>query len=231
MTPIAFFRTRRTKKYDAPRQGGLESSAEEGEVLAVDGINFPQCCTDLEGFSHLWLLYVFDQSMNWKPMVLPPTSEVKRGVFATRSPHRPNPLGLSCVELVSVKPDRLVVRSFDLLDGTPILDIKPYVTRYDSVPNAREGWVAEPVETFDIEWSELALAQAQWIERESDWNIREVLGRTLRVKPFDKDHKRFERDGDSLIYSLKTWRARVRHVSSHSFLIEEIFTGENELNG
>lgn len=224
LKPIASFKTQRRNKYDCPRQGAYETSEELGEILIESELNFAQCTHDLQGFSHIWLLYAFHQAQNWKPMVQPPTSEKKRGVFATRAPHRPNPIGLSCVELVEVRRDRLVVKSFDLLDGTPILDIKPYVTRYDSIPLASEGWLAEPFATYTVEWSEVALEQAVWIEKNCDWNLRDALERNLRHKPFDKSHKRFARDGESLIYSMKTWRIRVREVAG-GFLVEDVFPG------
>lgn len=96
---------------------------------------------DLAGFTRIWLIFVFDRSEGWKPQVRPPRGGGKRSVLATRSPHRPNAIGLSAVELVAVEERALRVRGVDLLDGTPILDIKPYVPYADAFPDSRAGWI------------------------------------------------------------------------------------------
>ena len=95
----------------------------------------------LDQASKLWLLFVFDRSEGWKPEVKPPRGGGKRSVLATRSPHRPNAIGLSAVELLSVEAGALRVRGIDLLDGTPILDIKPYVPYADAFPGSAAGWI------------------------------------------------------------------------------------------
>ena len=101
---------------------------------------------DLEGFDRVWLIYHLHRSDGWKARVKPPRGPRRaRGLFATRSPHRPNAIGLSCVRLVSVDAASrsVVVADVDLLDGTPILDMKPYVPYADAFPDARAGWVDE----------------------------------------------------------------------------------------
>jgi tRNA-Thr(GGU) m(6)t(6)A37 methyltransferase TsaA len=98
---------------------------------------------DLDGFSHLWLITHLHQVEGWTPEVVPFLDTVKRGVLATRSPRHPNPIGLSLVELVAVEPGALRVRGIDLLDGTPVLDIKPYVPLFDAREGARAGWFAD----------------------------------------------------------------------------------------
>lgn len=98
---------------------------------------------DVDGFSHVVLLTHLHQSRPWRPLVVPFLDTVERGLFATRSPSRPNPIGLSVVELVSVDDARLTVRGVDLLDGTPLLDLKPYVGEFDARPAARFGWLED----------------------------------------------------------------------------------------
>jgi tRNA-Thr(GGU) m(6)t(6)A37 methyltransferase TsaA len=98
---------------------------------------------DLEGFSHLWLIAHLHAVDGWSAEVVPFLDTVSRGVLATRSPRRPNPIGLSLVELVRVEAGVLHVRGIDLLDGTPILDVKPYVPLFDTRADARAGWFAE----------------------------------------------------------------------------------------
>ena len=97
---------------------------------------------DVDGFSHLWLLAWFHlNGARRKPLVRPPIGGPKRGVFATRAPHRPNPVGLTAVRLLRVRGRDLHVRGVDLIDGTPILDIKPYIPDYDAIDDATRGWL------------------------------------------------------------------------------------------
>lgn len=96
---------------------------------------------DLDGFDRLWLLYCFDRAPAARLRVVPFRDDRAHGVFATRSPCRPNPLGLSCVRLLAVEGCRLRVAGVDMLDGTPLLDLKPYVPQFDSFPGARAGWL------------------------------------------------------------------------------------------
>jgi len=103
---------------------------------------------DLQGFDRLWLIFAFHRSEGWKTTVKPPRGGPKRGVLATRSPHRPNAIGLSAVELVGIEGRTLHLRGVDLLDGTPVLDIKPYVPYADAFPEARAGWIDELDETL-----------------------------------------------------------------------------------
>ncbi len=143
--PIAHARSPYARRIDAPHQPtvtqGTESgSAAEGSIVFVDG--FPAAAfRDLEGFERIWLLFAFDRSEGWKSEVRPPRGGGKRSVLATRSPHRPNAIGLSAVELVAVEDHALRVRGMDLLDGTPILDIKPYVPYADAFAQSRAGWI------------------------------------------------------------------------------------------
>jgi tRNA-Thr(GGU) m(6)t(6)A37 methyltransferase TsaA len=104
---------------------------------------------DLEGFSHLILLYCFHLSQGFSLKVKPFLDEVRRGLFATRAPARPNPIGLSVVRLERIDGTRLYIREVDVVDGTPLLDIKPYVPRFDSRPEANSGWLAENLDRLE----------------------------------------------------------------------------------
>src|SRR5262249_6094523 len=126
LTPIGFVRSPFTEKMQAPRQPNTPQAA-DGTVELLPGHDFEHALEDLDTFRYIWLLFWFDQSEGWRPKVLPPRSEKRRGVFATRAPHRPNPLGMSLVELTGIEGLVLSVKGLDLLDGTPVLDIKPYV--------------------------------------------------------------------------------------------------------
>jgi tRNA-Thr(GGU) m(6)t(6)A37 methyltransferase TsaA len=96
---------------------------------------------DLEGFSHIYLIYYFHRASPMQLQVRPFLDNREHGIFATRAPSRPNPIGLSIVELLEVGEDRLTVRGIDVLDGTPLLDIKPYVEAFDRVEGSRSGWL------------------------------------------------------------------------------------------
>ena len=143
--PIAHARSPYARRIDAPHQPTVVQGTETGrhaEALIVFVDDVPDAAFgDLAGFERIWLLFAFHRSEGWKPEVRPPRGGGKRGVLATRSPHRPNPIGLSAVELVAVEARRLRVRGMDLLDGTPILDIKPYVPYADAFPASRAGWI------------------------------------------------------------------------------------------
>ena len=142
---IAFVRSPYAQRIDAPHQPTVVEGTETGTsaeawIEFIEG--FPeQAYRDLEGFDRIWLIFAFHRSQGWKAEVRPPRGGGKRSVLATRSPHRPNAIGLSAVELVGIEPGALRVKGIDLLDATPILDIKPYVPYADAFPGSRAGWI------------------------------------------------------------------------------------------
>ena len=152
ITPIAHIRSDFSEKFGIPRQSGLVEELTAAVVFEPE-YRDPSAFRGLEGFSHLWLIWEFSQARRegWSPTVRPPRlgGNKRLGVFATRSPFRPNPLGLSCVRLVEVRQDRalgpvLVVAGADLMDGTPIYDVKPYLPYADCKPDAVGGFAAQP---------------------------------------------------------------------------------------
>ena len=154
MQVIARLHSDFTQKFGIPRQSGLVDELEATVVFEPEFRN-PDALRGIEGFSHLWLIWEFSQARRaeWSPTVRPPRlgGNVRMGVFATRSPFRPNPIGLSCVRLAGVELHSelgpiLKVRGADLLDGTPIFDIKPYVPYADSKPRALGGFASTPKE-------------------------------------------------------------------------------------
>lgn len=152
MTPIAHIRSDFATKFGIPRQSGLVEEL-AAQVVFAPGYRDASALRGIEGFSHLWLLWEFSQSRGWSPTVRPPRlgGNKRLGVFATRSPFRPNPIGLSCVRLIEVRQDRelgpvLIVAGADLMDGTPIYDIKPYLPYADCRPDAVGGFASAPRE-------------------------------------------------------------------------------------
>lgn len=126
--------------HDAPRQSGLGRGA-TGEIHVRHGLQ--NALQDLGGFSHLWVVFWCHHARGAPLQVQPPRDRQKRGVFATRAPQRPNRIGLSCVRLLRIDKRVLHIADHDLLDGTPVLDLKPYLPYCDSVPGADIGYVAE----------------------------------------------------------------------------------------
>lgn len=140
--PIGWVRSPYRERFGTPQQAAAVGSQAEA-VLALDPARVPlEALADLEGMERLWVLTLLHLVDGWRPRVQPPRGpRVKRGVFATRSPHRPNPIGLSAVTLTRIEGFDLHVRGIDILDGTPILDVKPYVPYADAFPGARAGWI------------------------------------------------------------------------------------------
>lgn len=161
MEPIARIHTDFSTKFGVPRQSGLVEAL-EAEIIFEPPYRDPAALRGLEGFSHLWLVWVFHQAAGrpWSPTVRPPRlgGNVRMGVFATRSPFRPNPIGLSCVRLERVELDTsdgpvLHISGADLVDGTPIFDIKPYIPYADCHSEAAGGFAGTAPEgalTVDI---------------------------------------------------------------------------------
>lgn len=138
--PVAVMRSPFKVHVGTPRQPGV-GTPRHGAIVVRKGMQ--NLLRDLSGFSHVWVLFWCSYSRGWNDLVVPPRDTRHRGLFATRAPHRPNPIGLSVLPLLRVERRVLTVGPHDLLDGTPILDIKPYLAYCDAVPHASAGWVAE----------------------------------------------------------------------------------------
>ena len=170
--PIAVVRSCFKEKFGIPRQPGLAPHA-MGTLKFKKSTGYSQALKSLEGFSHLWVIFVFHEhgAKNWKPTIRPPRlGGAKRvGVFASRTPHRPNPIGISVVKILDIRPNakggaEIDVEGVDLLDGTPVLDIKPYVAYCDSVPEAKSSWATDPlVDRVELKYSALALKKIKTV--------------------------------------------------------------------
>ena len=180
LKPVAFYKGPFGSKFGIPRQSALVEGV-EGRIVFTPEYRVREALRGIEGFSHLWLLWGFSANKEakgeWQPTVRPPRlgGNVAMGVWATRSPYRPNPIGLSCVKLLRVENMELVVGGADLMDGTPIFDIKPYVAYADCIPDAVSGFAAEaPGKKLDVFIpEELPLNEAQ----------RKVLEEVLALDP------------------------------------------------
>ena len=176
MKTIARIHTDFPTKFGIPRQSGIIPSL-QGRIVFEPEYRNAEAVRGLEDFSHIWLLWEFSEAArdSWSPTVRPPRlgGNVRKGVFATRSPFRPNPIGLSSVRLEKVDLDPtlgpvLYVSGADLMDGTPIYDIKPYIAYTDSHPEAVSGFASTPAEfLLEVEFPEDLLRQVPESQRES----------------------------------------------------------------
>jgi hypothetical protein len=183
------------------------------------------------------VIFWFHQNPGWRPKVLPPRSTTgRKGVFATRSPHRPNPIGMSVVRLERVDGLILHIRDSDMLDGTPVLDLKPYVAYTDAHPGAGTGWLedasrsgtpaqpSDPVRAYAVQFEALAAEQAGWIEAHTGLAIRERIQSTLALGPAPHPYRRIRRVDEWMQLSVKEWRVRFA-VVERDIRVIEIYSG------
>ncbi|GAC1039529.1 tRNA (N6-threonylcarbamoyladenosine(37)-N6)-methyltransferase TrmO [Pseudomonas sp. No.117] len=164
VTPIGHVRSCFKEKFAIPRQPALAPAA-RGVLELLPPFDRPEAVEGLEGVSHVWLLFLFHQALESQPRlrVRPPRlgGNSYLGVFATRATHRPNGIGQSVVRLDGIEPGRLLLSGIDLLDGTPVLDIKPYVPYADSPADAHNAIAAAPPPALRVSWADAARAQAE----------------------------------------------------------------------
>jgi tRNA-Thr(GGU) m(6)t(6)A37 methyltransferase TsaA len=189
--PIGIVRSCFTGRFGIPRQPGLVTAA-EARLELYPTYGRAEAVRGLSGFSHIWLIFVFHDCLGagWRPTVRPPRlgGRTKVGVFASRSPFRPNPIGISAVELRGI--DRreaapvLRLSGVDLLDGTPVLDIKPYVPYADALPRARPGFAAEPpAAAWAVDFTAEAEGQILRADPEGRKRLRPLIVEMLQHDP------------------------------------------------
>jgi tRNA-Thr(GGU) m(6)t(6)A37 methyltransferase TsaA len=213
LRPIGHIRSGKAAKFAARHQPD-EREAEENFLELAPGRNFEAALADLAGFERVWLLWWFHRNAGWRPQVIPPRGpQRRRGVFATRSPHRPNALGLTPVRLLGIEGRVLRLGACDLVEGTPVFDIKPYVPAYDCFPGARAGWIDEvdaweaAPPAFAVRVSARAEEQAAWLR--AGWGVdflaraTELLGRD----PSPHRTRRIRRTEAGFEIGCGAWRA------------------------
>lgn len=175
-----------TGKFGIPRQSGLTKM--QSRIVFEPPYRVPAALRGIEGYSYLWLIWLFSESkrQDWSPTVRPPIlgGNTRMGVFATRSPYRPNPIGLSSVKLESVergtdRGDVLIVSGADIMNGTPILDIKPYLAYTDSHPEAEKGFALTDRAVLRVE---IPVEKSELIPSEKIAVLRELLSQDPRPR-------------------------------------------------
>jgi tRNA (adenine37-N6)-methyltransferase len=226
LEPIGYLHNALATKVEAARQPRAAAGA-AARIELLPGRNFEHALQDLADWELIWVLFWFHLNSGWRPKVLPPRSTTgRKGVFSTRSPHRPNPIGMSVVRLERVEGLSLYIRDADMLDGTPVLDIKPYVAYTDAHPDARSGWLqpADPVDAYVVQFDALPADQAAWIEAHTGLAIRERIDTTLALGPEPHPYRRIRRLGEAMQLAVKEWRVRFA-VSGRDVRVLEIGSG------
>ena len=210
--PIGFIKTPFKQKFGIPRQAHLAKSV-KATIELVAPFNHPDCLKGVETFSHLWLTFAFHKNEGWSQLVRPPRlgGNLKMGVFATRSPFRPNGLGQSVVKLEKIEKGKLIVSGVDLLDETPIYDIKPYIHFTDSFPESDLGWINE---TEDIPNVEVKFDSKLDSFLEKHEELRNILEEILAQDP----RPAYKPQDDTKSYNHEisgfeiTWEFRKNHI-------------------
>jgi tRNA-Thr(GGU) m(6)t(6)A37 methyltransferase TsaA len=195
MEPIGYLKSSFVDKFGTPRQPGLAANSRAELKIRAD-LQPELALQGLEGFSHVWLIFVFhkNESSRYHAKVHPPRlGGESMGLFATRTPHRPNPIGLSLVEVIKVEKDTVTLGGVDLIDGTPILDIKPYLPAIESKPDARVGWTGEvPQRNIQIEFSPEAEATLKAWQQKQEVDLKKHIQEVLALDPRPNVYKGYE---------------------------------------
>ena len=221
---IGIIRSCYTEKFGIPRQPGLVRST-TATLELLPPCNVPDALRGLEAFSHVWILFVFHQSARdeWKATVRPPRlgGNERVGVFASRSNFRPNPIGLSVVELLSVEGTALKLGGGDFLDGTPVLDIKPYLPYVDSIPDAQGAFAANAPEPVNrVEFTAEAREAAQTLENEARPALRQIICDMLAYNP----RPAYQNDDPDRIFGTRLFDLEVRWKQAGTAItVQEIF--------
>lgn len=224
ITPIGYISTPYKEKFAIPRQPGLVKSA-KGIIQLEPEFSDINAFRGIDEFSHLWLIFQFHQvpKGKWRPLVRPPRlgGNEKLGVFATRSTHRPNNMGLSVVQFEKVenKDGKVLVHvsGVDLMDGTPILDIKPYIAYVDSISEAKSGFASEAPKPMQVEFSEVA-QQALIKYKKQHPDLEQLITETLALNPAPAYHNEQDKNADRT-YGVKLLDLNVTWKNTSSGLI------------
>ena len=232
-TPVGVVRCANHYKFEAARQG-VFTPGNQARIELFPEQDYETALSDLDGFDRLWVIFVFDRNHDWKPKVSPPVTGGRKryGVFATRSPHRPNPIGMSCVKLEKINGLNLEVSGHDFLDGTPVLDLKPYIPAADAFPDAKAGWRDEINHTeLSVDFNGKAREKMEFIQKISGLDLMNFCRIQLANSPTSARRKRIERRPDDTYgIGCRTWQiifvpmtdgVKVLDVLSH-YSLEEL---------
>lgn len=217
MKPVAFIQTPYREKFGIPRQAGVVKAI--GKIVMEKEFRNPDCLKGIEEFSHLWILWEFSKNKDvpYRMTVRPPRlgGKEKRGVFATRAPIRPNPIGLSVVRLLRVEWDSpkgpvLHVEGVDMLDGTPIFDIKPYIPYSDAIDDARGGFTERKIER-------VAVVDPQRVLEKLSKQMREGITESIALDP----RPAYQNEENKVYYLLyEQWEVTFIYQNDHFIVLD-----------
>jgi tRNA-Thr(GGU) m(6)t(6)A37 methyltransferase TsaA len=235
VTPIGTLRTPFPDRASTPRQPAAARGARGSIELFPDG-RYEHALSDVETFPYIWVLFWFHLNEGWKGKVLPPRSATRRGVFATRSPYRPNPIGLSVLRLERVEGLVLHVLDVDMIDGSPVLDIKPYLPYTDAVATASHGWLDEdagnpsleapgdPKTVYEVVLEPLAAAQTEFLTKNAGVDIAARARAVLGAGPSPHPYRRIRKCEGGFVLAVREWRVVFR-VDGTVVTVQRIHTG------
>ncbi len=223
------------EKFGIPRQPRLENEAIT-ELVLLAPYNRLEALREIEQFSHIWLIFIFNQTQSkvWKPLVRPPRlgGNQRIGVFASRSTFRPNPIGLSAVELIKINPSEdkvsLLLRGCDLVDGTPVIDIKPYIPYSDAIPDANAGFATTPPAIrYKVNFTSEAIEQ--YLQLETNLNqqknlppvdLKKLIIQILQLDP----RPSYQQQSGDRVYAMRLYNIDLRwkYHSSEEILVLEL---------
>ncbi len=227
---IAIIESPYQEKFAIPRQPNLVKAA-KGKVIFVNEANNPELVRDIEQFSHLWLLFIFHgtQAQGWKPLVRPPRlgGNTKTGVLATRSTFRPNPIGMSVVKLDNVSVENkqtiLHISGLDLLNGTPIIDIKPYIPYSDAINDANAGFAkTKPQSPLKVSFSEQAQKDAEKLQSKLEQKYRDLTLLIEQVLTQDPRPAYKQGKPDDKVYGMRLYDLNIQWKLTNLVHIEVI---------
>ncbi len=197
MDPIGVIKTCFSEKFGVPRQSLMIQEA-RGILKLKPVPDYRTALNHLEGFSHIWVVFVFHQNEEkWHPTISPPRIGAPRkvGVFASRSPHRPNPIGMSAVKLEKIDFDapggiEIHLSGVDILDGSPVLDIKPYLPFADSIPEAASGWATGEIPCYSVEFSPESRQSIENYSQTRHPRLKELIKEMLEWDPRPTSQRR-----------------------------------------
>lgn len=230
--PIGFARTSMRTKFEAPHQPDADANSQVNTIELLKGEGYENALRYLSGFERVWLVWWFHRNETWRQMVLPPRGPgIRRGVFATRSPHRPNPIGITCTKLLKISDNIIEVGELDLIDGTPILDIKPYIPEVDSFPESSIGWLKE-VESyllappsFNMKMTALAQEQLLWLKEEWAEDFYPRAKELLERDPSPHRTRRIrKRKAGGFLIGCGPWRLLFT-INNKNVQIEQVLSG------
>ncbi|MBR2426046.1 MAG: tRNA (N6-threonylcarbamoyladenosine(37)-N6)-methyltransferase TrmO [Lentisphaeria bacterium] len=193
ITPIGTLHCDEWFRFETPRQGVF---AENRGYIELTDNTYAEAAADLNGFDRIWVIFVFHLNQTWNVKVTPPVAPPGRkiGVLATRSPHRPNRIGMSCVQLEKVEGRRVYIRNFDLLDKTPVIDIKPYIPAADAFPVSRTGWLEEAeANRYNVTFTPDAEMICSEILSDTGTDLQNICRVQLSYSPLDSSRKKLKR--------------------------------------